>query len=117
MSALSQTTAWKSFSQAVSASPTKPDALRILCAAELEVDLSTQRHSPALVIAARALLTQQGFEQARADLFGGAPINWTENRAAWHTALRAPTPPAGVAQAVQTEQAKLADKEFTKEIN
>jgi glucose-6-phosphate isomerase len=115
MSALSQTTAWKSFSQAVSACPTKPDALRILRAAELEVDLSTQRHSPALVIAARALLTQQGFEQARADLFGGAPINWTENRAAWHTALRAPTPPAGVAQAVQTEQAKLAG--FVERVN
>ncbi|MEY3670686.1 MAG: hypothetical protein RI904_343, partial [Pseudomonadota bacterium] len=95
MSALSQTAAWKSFSQAVSASPTKPDTLRILRAAELEVDLSTQRHSPALEKAAQALLKQQGFAQARADLFEGAAINWTENRAAWHTALRAPTPPAG----------------------
>ncbi len=115
MSALSQTPAWKLFSQAVSTSPIKPDALRIIRAAELEVDLSTQRHSPALANAAHALLKQQGFEQARTDLFGGAAINWTENRAAWHTALRASTPPAGVAQAVLAEQAKLAG--FVERVN
>lgn len=37
----------------------------------------------------RKLLTAVHFEKARMDLFEGEAINTTENRAAWHTALRA----------------------------
>lgn len=91
------------------------DVLRIVQAAELDVDLSTQRHSPALAKASEALLTQQGFEQARKDLFEGGLANWTENRAAWHTALRAPQPPAAVAETIRAEQARLAN--FIEHVN
>lgn len=115
MPSLSNSPAWKQFSQAVLSSTTKPEALRIITAAELEVDLTTQRSSPELAHAARALLTQQGFEQYRRDLFEGAAINWTENRAAWHTALRAPTPPESVAESVLTERTRLV--KFVEEVN
>lgn len=115
MSSLSDSPAWKQFSQAVLSSPLKPDALRIISAAGLEVDLTTQRSSAALTQASGALLAQQGFEQYRRDLFEGAAINWTENRAAWHTALRAPVPPAPVKEPVQTEQTRLA--KFVEEVN
>ena len=115
MPSLSNSPAWKQFSQAVLSSSAKPEALRVITAAELEVDLTTQRSSPELVRAADALLTQQNFEQHRRDLFEGAAINWTENRAAWHTALRAPTPPKAVAEAVLTERARLV--KFVEEVN
>lgn len=115
MSSLSNSPAWKQFSQAVLSSTSKPEALRIITAAELEVDLTTQRSSPELAQAAHALLSQQGFEQYRRDLFEGAAINWTENRAAWHTALRAPSPPESVAEAVFTERTRLV--KFVEEVN
>jgi len=108
MSALSKTPAWLDFVQAASSSPITLDALRIVHAAELDVDLSAQRHSVALTKACAALLEQQGFETARNMLFEGGNSNWTENRPAWHTALRAKHPPASVAVAIQTEQARLA---------
>ena len=109
MSTLSKSPAWLAFSTAVYTSPLTADSLRILPAVDLEVDLSTQRHSDALDQAAAALLKQQGFEAARAGLFAGDTINWTEKRAAWHTALRAAQPPAGVAQAIKAEQDRLAN--------
>ena len=115
MPSLSNSPAWKQFSQAVLSSTSKPEALRVITAAELEVDLTTQRSSPELARAADALLTQQGFEQYRRDLFEGAAINWTENRAAWHTALRAPIPPEPVAEAVLSERTRLA--KFVEEVN
>ncbi len=107
MSALSQTPAWIDFVKAAQSSPITSDALRIVHAADIDVDLSTQRHSKALAKASDALLAQQGFEAARKELFEGGHINWTENRAAWHTALRATHPPASVSDAIQTEQARL----------
>ncbi len=115
MSSLSNSPAWKQFSQAVLSSPLKPDTLRIISAADLSIDLTTQRSSATLTQASRALLAQQGFEQYRRDLFEGAAINWTENRAAWHTALRAPVPPAPVHESVQTERTRLA--KFVEEVN
>jgi glucose-6-phosphate isomerase len=115
MPSLSDSPAWKQFSQAVLSSPLKPDTLRVISAAELEVDLTTQRSSAALTEASRSLLAQQGFEQYRRDLFEGAAINWTENRAAWHTALRAPFPPEPVNEAIQTERTRLA--KFVEEVN
>lgn len=115
MSSLSNSPAWKQFSQAVLSSPLKPDTLRIISAADLSIDLTTQQSSATLTQASRALLAQQGFEQYRRDLFEGAAINWTENRAAWHTALRSPVPPAPVHESVQTERTRLA--KFVEEVN
>ena len=97
MSSLSKSPAWLAFSSAVHTSPLTADSLRILPAVDLEVDLSTQRYSAAFEQASAALLNQQGFESARQGLFAGEAINWTEKRAAWHTALRSEHPPAGVA--------------------
>jgi glucose-6-phosphate isomerase len=42
------------------------------------------------------LLELSDFEQARERLLEGAVVNHTENRAAWHTALRSSEPPAEV---------------------
>lgn len=107
MPSLSGSPAWKAFSKAVLSSPAKSDSLRVISAAGLEVDLSTQRTSPAMQEAAHALLKQQSFENLRKDLFEGEAINWTENRPAWHTALRATTPPAPVASVIETERTRL----------
>ncbi len=109
MSALSTSSAWQDFSKAAIASPLSMDVLRIVQAGDLDIDLSTQRHSPALAQASAALLAQQGFEQARRELFEGGLVNWTENRPAWHTALRAAQPPAAVAGAIRNEQLRLAN--------
>ena len=115
MPSLSNSPALKQFSLAVLNIPSKPDALRVITAAELEIDLSMQRSSAALTEAAQALLNQQGFDQYRRELFEGAAINWTENRAAWHTALRATNPPEPVAEAITTERLRLT--RFVEEVN
>ena len=65
MSPLSTSPAWIAFSKAALESPLSLDVLRIVRAADLDVDLSTQRNSPALAHASQALLAQQGFEAAR----------------------------------------------------
>lgn len=108
MTALSNRPVWKTFCEAARSSPLSSVDVRVIHAADIDVDLSTQRHSPALTDASTELLAQQGFEQARRDLFEGGIVNWTENRPAWHTALRAKSPPAAVAQDIQLEQARLA---------
>ncbi|KAG1191906.1 hypothetical protein G6F35_013720 [Rhizopus arrhizus] len=48
-----------------------------------------QRQSPALEAAALNLLQARGLADARHALFAGDPVNWTEGKPAWHTALRA----------------------------
>ena len=115
MSKLSESPAWLAFSSAVQNSPLAADSLRILSAVDLEVDLSTQRHSLVLEQASVALLAQQGFTEARKALFAGDAINWTEDRAAWHTALRAERPPAKVASAIKVEHQRLAN--FVEQVN
>jgi len=114
-SKLSQSPAWRTFAHAVQTARVDARKLRLIDAAGLCVDLSTQRASPALENAGAMLLAQQGFDAARQMLFDGGPANWTENRPAWHTALRAPTPPAGAADAVLTERARLRD--FVRRVN
>jgi len=104
--ALPSSPAWRAFADAARAAA-PGGTLRILDAGGLQVDLTAQRQSPALEQAGAALLAQQGFEAARAGLFAGDHINWTEDRAAWHTALRAAQPPAPVAEAVLGERARL----------
>ena len=105
--ALLNTPAWQQFAAAVRGTPLTGDTLSLIDAAGISVDLSTQRQSTVLRQAEHALLDQQGFETARERLFAGAPINWTEHRAVWHTALRASPPPAAVADAVLNERARV----------
>ena len=87
---LSNSPAWKQFTAATLAAPCRGEQLRLISAPGLRLDLSAQAYSPALKKAEAALLAQQGFDAARARLFDGGNANWTEERAAWHTALRAP---------------------------
>lgn len=75
-----------------------PKKLHCLQAAGLTIDLSGQRNSASLQACAAALLGMRDFEQQRQDLLNGKPVNTTENRAAWHSALRAPAPIAEVAR-------------------
>ncbi|SAI27098.1 glucose-6-phosphate isomerase [Bordetella ansorpii] len=106
---LSSSPAWLDFVQAVHAAPRDGRHLRILPAGGLQVDLTAQAQSPALDRAGAALLAQQGFDTARQGLFAGAHVNWTEDRPAWHTALRAAQPPASVAETVLAERRHLRD--------
>ncbi|WMD20108.1 glucose-6-phosphate isomerase [Achromobacter seleniivolatilans] len=104
---LTNSPAWQPFAAAASAASLRGEQLRLVNAPGLRLDLSAQAHSPALQDASAALLTQQGFDAARAQLFDGGNANWTEGRAAWHTALRAPVPPAMVAGAILAERERL----------
>ncbi|KAG1459866.1 hypothetical protein G6F57_014430 [Rhizopus arrhizus] len=105
--------AWQQFTTAANTASRRGEQLRLINAPGLRLDLSAQAHSPALHEASTALLAQQGFDAARATLFDGGNANWTEGRAAWHTALRAPQPPAAVAGAVLAERERL--REFVRE--
>jgi glucose-6-phosphate isomerase len=70
----------------------EPDRLERLTvrAAGLTLDLAKQPWSSAGVAAAVGLAAATGVEARRADLFGGAAINSSEDRAVLHPALRAP---------------------------
>ena len=102
MKELGKTSAWQRFAQAVEWADRHAGHLRILPAAGLKIDVSAQAWSPELEQAGAGLLAEQGFEQAREALFEGGIVNWTENRPAWHTALRSAEPPAGAAGAAPT---------------
>lgn len=99
--------AWHEFSAAVHAANDRDQGLRMIHAAGLTVDLSTQRNSDAMQAAATSLLQHRDFKQACQQLVQGDPVNWTENRPALHTALRAPQPPAQVADLVLNERARM----------
>ncbi|CUJ01393.1 MULTISPECIES: glucose-6-phosphate isomerase [Achromobacter] len=105
--------AWNRFATAARNADRRGEQLRLINAPGLRLDLTAQAHSPALQEAAAALLEQQGFEAARAQLFDGGNANWTEQRPAWHTALRAPQPPAQVAAAVLAERERV--RQFVRE--
>ena len=104
---LSSLPVWHQFSAAINAADSREQDLRMIHAAGLTVDLSMQRSSEAMQNAAAALLTYRKFEQARRQLFQGDAVNWTENRPALHTALRAPQPPAQVAKLVLNERVRM----------
>jgi len=55
----------------------------------LRLDYSRQRVNAAVLAALAQLARERGFDDWRAALLAGEKINVTENRAAWHTALRA----------------------------
>jgi glucose-6-phosphate isomerase len=61
-------------------------------------DFSRQRLGAMTLRLLAQLAEQRGFAEWREALLAGQPVNDTENRAAWHTALRASTPPAEVIQ-------------------
>jgi glucose-6-phosphate isomerase len=65
-------------------------------------DFSKQRWTLAIRDQLIELVLAQGLVEARAALFAGAPVNGTEKRPAWHTALRIPAtdyPPTYIAVA------------------
>ena len=59
-------------------------------AADLRVDLSKNLIDDAILDALLAVAVAAGVEARRDEMFAGAPINVTEQRAVLHTALRAP---------------------------
>ncbi len=61
-----------------------------VAAASVTLDYSKQRINDAVLASLVALAKVQDFEAIRAALFAGDPINNSENRAAWHVALRRP---------------------------
>lgn len=92
VAALAQMPEWTDFASAAKASSIHIDHLRIINAAGLDLDLSGQNYSPALAAAAEALLEARQFKKMRGMLLSGKVVNTTENRPAWHTALREAAP-------------------------
>ena len=88
-SSLADRPQWQAFARAADAARLDAGALKTIEAAGLCVDLTMQWQSPALEEAGRALLEARGLAAARNALFEGGPVNWTEGKPAWHTALRA----------------------------
>lgn len=96
---------WQAFENAATQSPIHVHRLRILSAAGLDVDLSGQGSSEELTQASRALLDARAFTRMRALLLDGGIVNVTEQRAAWHTMLRAPDP----IEEIAAERQRLAE--------
>ncbi|MGH8669472.1 MAG: glucose-6-phosphate isomerase [Burkholderiales bacterium] len=67
----------------------------------LRYDFSRQRLGAITLRLLANLAAQRGFDDWRAALLAGKPVNHTENRAAWHTALRAAQPPAEVRETLK----------------
>ena len=65
-------------------------------AAGVRFDFSRQRVGAITLRLLAHLAQERGFPEWRDALLSGKPINNTENRAAWHTALRAANPPPEV---------------------
>lgn len=95
--ALDQLPQWAEFGSAAKAARIQTQTLRVINAAGIELDISGQVTSPRLIDATAALLQARHLDQARASLLQGEISNITEDRAAWHTALRAPAPADDIA--------------------
>jgi len=106
---------WRDFCEAVRQARPDPTTVRLIQAAGLSVDLSTQRHSADFEANAQALLLAAGFERARAQLFEGQAVNASEQRAALHTALRGSQAPEAVAQTVASSLTRMG--EFVEQTN
>lgn len=111
--ALSQLAEWTAFSRAARAAPIDSNALRIINAAGIALDISAQRSSDDLIKAATALLDARQLTLMRERLLNGEEANPTEGRAAWHTALRAPAPTDAIGAERERANAfvRLADSE------
>jgi glucose-6-phosphate isomerase len=85
------------------------DAARaVQCAAEgagLRYDYSRQRLGAMTLRLLAKLAAERGFDEWRDALLGGKPVNNTENRAAWHTALRADDAPPEVQHSLERAKA------------
>jgi len=71
----------------------------------LRYDYSRQRIGAMTLRLLGALAAERGFGEWREALFSGKPINNTENRPAWHTALRASNAPAEVRDTLERAKA------------
>lgn len=111
--ALSDLPEWTAFEDAARNSPIHVDSLRLIQAAGISLDVSGQGSSPALDAATEALLAARHFEDLRNGLLEGGIANVTEERAAWHSALRAPAPIDEITAERQrlNEFVRLADSE------
>jgi glucose-6-phosphate isomerase len=67
----------------------------------LRYDYSRQRLDAMTLRLLAKLAAERGFAEWREALLGGKPVNDTEGRAAWHTALRAPDAPQEVKDTLQ----------------
>src|SRR3546814_21035543 len=92
---------WAAFEKAASSSSIHVHSLRVLNAAGIDLDISGQSSSHELTQAGEALLAARNFSQLRERLLSGGIANSTEERAAWHTALRAPDPKIGRASCME----------------
>lgn len=84
-------------------------AQELICeAAGLRLDFSRQRLDADVLTALLDLAQQCGLAAGRDALLAGEPVNTTEQRAAWHTALRADPPPPAVADAILSARQRIA---------
>ena len=72
-------------------------------------DYSRQRIGAMTLRLLSHLAEERGFAEWREALLSGKVVNGTENRAAWHTALRAAQPPAEVAETLHRMRSLAAD--------
>jgi len=68
-------------------------------------DYSRQRMGAMTLRLLVRLAAERGFAEWREALLAGKPVNNTENRPAWHTALRASNPPAEVRETLERTKA------------
>ncbi|HET7364677.1 MAG TPA: glucose-6-phosphate isomerase [Burkholderiales bacterium] len=80
----------------------------VLAAAGMRFDHSRQRLGAITLRLLAHLADERGFAAWREALLSGKPINNTENRAAWHTALRAANPPPEVRSTLERMRALAA---------
>src|SRR5690606_38404031 len=83
---------WSAIDNTAPISPVPIEGLPLIQAAGISLDISGQGSSPELDAAAQALLDARNFNDMRSCLLEGGIANVTEDRAAWHSALRAPAP-------------------------
>jgi glucose-6-phosphate isomerase len=87
----------------------------------LRYDFSRQRVGAVTLRLLAKLAAERGFAQWRAALLGGKPVNDTEQRAAWHTALRADHPPPEVRETLTRMKALASqlrsEKRFKRIVN
>ena len=104
---------WSAFANAAKKAPVDPNHLHVIEAAGLILDVSGQVDSPELSACTEALFTARQFPEMRSRLLSGEIANITEDRAAWHTALREAAPGVEIAAERQRmlEFVRLADSE------
>jgi glucose-6-phosphate isomerase len=93
---------------ALRADPARARAWRFE-AAGIEVDLSRNLATDETWKLLLALAETAELPRWREQLFAGQPINDTEGRPAWHTALRTPPADAGVARVVERERSRMLE--------